>query len=103
MVVVAAFGVVGNITFSRLKVPFRSAKKLKKKKKHSTFSDTFLTNSYKLGFSLIWDQPMFNLIPNLLIHSILPLISRFLSNFMQLHPCQIHLSTFNKMVFNLFV
>jgi hypothetical protein len=32
-----------------LKVPPRSAKKLKKKK-HSTLKDSILTNSYRLGF-----------------------------------------------------
>jgi hypothetical protein len=47
-VVVAAFGVVGNVTFIRLKVLPQSAKKLKKK--HSTLNDTVLTNSYRLGF-----------------------------------------------------
>jgi len=61
MVVVAAFGVVGNIIFIRLKVLSQSGKKLKKmkkkkkkkkKKKHSTLNDTVLTNSYRLGFFL---------------------------------------------------
>jgi hypothetical protein len=54
MVVVAAFGVVGNIIFIRLKVLSQSGKKLKKmkKKKHSTLNDTVLTNSYRLWFFL---------------------------------------------------
>jgi hypothetical protein len=48
MVIGATFGVVRNVIFIHLKVPTRSTKKLKKKKKHNTLNDAVLTNSYIL-------------------------------------------------------
>jgi hypothetical protein len=62
MIVVSAFGMVINVTFSHLKVPPRSSKKLKKK--HNTLNDVVLTNSYKLGFSfdLGYVKVQFNLL-----------------------------------------